>query len=219
MPFKAVIFDFDLTLADSKKGVIACVGYALEELGLPAASDQRICESIGLSMPATLEYVSGHTDPDLADRFNRLFIERADQVMAMNTELYPPAPSVIRALQTGGCALGIVSSKLRYRIEGILARERLSDAFPVIVGGGDAPHHKPHPAGLQLAINRLGYTPEEAVYIGDHPVDGEAARSDGITFIGVLTGLSEPADLLAYAPLDIIEDLSALPSILLESEN
>ena len=39
---KAIVFDFDLTLADSTKGVIACVNFALDEMDLPRADDERI---------------------------------------------------------------------------------------------------------------------------------------------------------------------------------
>ena len=35
---RAVIFDFDYTLADSSSGVIACANYALAAMGLPAAA-------------------------------------------------------------------------------------------------------------------------------------------------------------------------------------
>ena len=36
--FKAVIFDFDYTLADSSEGVVECVNYALRGVGLPEAN-------------------------------------------------------------------------------------------------------------------------------------------------------------------------------------
>ena len=31
---RAIVFDFDLTLADSTKGVIECVNFALDEMGI-----------------------------------------------------------------------------------------------------------------------------------------------------------------------------------------
>ena len=39
---RAIIFDFDLTLADSTKGIVECVNFALEKLNLPQADDERI---------------------------------------------------------------------------------------------------------------------------------------------------------------------------------
>ena len=209
-----MIFDFDLTLADSSAGTIDCVNYALRRLRLPSVSDRRIVESIGLSMPDTLAYLTGNTDAQMVEAFNHHFIARADQVMADLTVVYECVPSVVRTLRAAGLAQGIVSSKLRYRIEHILARERLGDCFTVIVGAEDTPHHKPHPAGLLLAVSRLGCQPEEVVYVGDHPVDAQAARGAGVSFVAVLTGASARQHFIESQPLAILADLAALPALL-----
>jgi phosphoglycolate phosphatase len=211
---RAVIFDFDFTLADSSAGVIDSVNYALHRLGLPGAPDRRIRESIGLSMPDTLAYVAGVADPDIVRRFSAYFIERADRVMAGLTRLYPYVPGVVRKLKSAGLALGIASSKLRYRIEDILAREHLSDYFDAIVGAEDAPHHKPHPDGLLIALDRLGCRPQEALYVGDHPVDAQAAKGAGVPFVAVLTGTSGREKFAGSRPFAIIDDLSQLPGLL-----
>jgi len=214
---RAVIFDFDLTLADSTAGAIECINHALQCLGLPSAPDRRILESIGLSLslPDTFAYITGKTDPTMVEAFARHFVARADEVMADLTVLYKDVPPVVRTLQAAGLAQGIVSSKFRYRIERIVAREQLVDCFPVIVGAEDTPYHKPHPAGLLQAMSRLGCQPDEVVYIGDHLVDAQAARGAGIGFVAVLTGMSGRQDFLeCYRLLAIIDNLTRLPELL-----
>ena len=42
---RAVIWDFDLTLADSSAGAIDCINHALQLLGLPKAPDRRILDT------------------------------------------------------------------------------------------------------------------------------------------------------------------------------
>ncbi len=214
MKRRAVVFDFDLTLADSSAGVIDCINHALRRLGLPSTPDHRILASIGLSLPATLAYVAGITDPQVVHEFTQHFIARADQVMADLTVLYACVPHVIRTLRSAGLAQGIVSSKFRYRIEDILAREQLSEYFQVIVGAEDTAYHKPNPAGLSLAVSRLGCLPQEVVYVGDHPVDAQAALGAGVPFVAVLTGVSSREHFGECHPLSIIEDLTALPGLL-----
>src|SRR5215471_5509944 len=98
---RAVMFDFDLTLADSTAGAIDCINHALQCLGLPGAPERRILESIGLSLP---------------DTFARHFIARADEVMVDRTILYECVPAVVRSLQAAGVVQAIVSSKFRHRI-------------------------------------------------------------------------------------------------------
>ena len=212
--FRAVMFDFDLTLADSTAGAIECINHALQRLGLPYAPDRRILESIGLSLPDTFAYITGKTDPLMVEAFAHHFIARADEVMADLTVLYECVPPVVRTLQAAGLAQAIVSSKFRHRIERIVAREQLADCFPVIVGAEDMPYHKPHPAGLLQAMRRLGCQPDEVVYIGDHLVDAQAARGAGIGFVAVLTGMSERRHFLETQPLAIIDNLAELPELL-----
>jgi len=59
-----VLYDFDLTLADSSPGVVDCVNCALRQLGLSAGPPDLIRQTIGLSMPATLAYLTGGREGD-----------------------------------------------------------------------------------------------------------------------------------------------------------
>src|SRR2546428_4523001 len=106
---------------------------------------------MALSLLDAFAYIGGKTDPPMVEAFAHHFVARADEVMADLTVLYECVPPVVRTLQAAGLAQGIVSSKFRYRIERIVAREQLVDRFPLIVGAEDTPHHKPHPTGLPLA--------------------------------------------------------------------
>ena len=59
---RAIIFDFDLTLADPTKGTIECVNFALEKLNLPQADDERIKRTIGMSIEDTFLSLTGQTN-------------------------------------------------------------------------------------------------------------------------------------------------------------
>jgi phosphoglycolate phosphatase-like HAD superfamily hydrolase len=56
--------------------------------------------------------------------------------------------------------------------------------------------------------------PSRAVYVGDHPVDAEAASRARVPFVGVLTGTSPAASFAAFAPVGIIETVAGLPAVL-----
>lgn len=45
--YKAYIFDFDLTLADSSKGILMCFKHTLSEFGYFVPSDEEIFKTIG----------------------------------------------------------------------------------------------------------------------------------------------------------------------------
>jgi phosphoglycolate phosphatase len=211
---RAVLFDFDLTLADSTRGAIECINYALTKMGLPKAEHQAIKATIGLNLPATLLRLTGLTDPGLAKSFTAHFVECADLRMVDLTTIFPDASRAVHELRNVGIKTGIVSTKYRYRIEAILARDGLTDGFDVIVGGEDVVHHKPDPEGLHRALNQIGLTGQDTVYVGDHPVDAMAASAAGIPFVAVLTGNAVRDDFDQWPNSRFLESLPELVPLL-----
>ena len=214
MMLKAVLFDFDLTLADSTDAAGACIRHALEKMGTEPVDSGRMNATIGLSLDATFESLTGETDPDLRSDFRRFFIEHADRIMVARTELLPGALDALATLRHEGLRLGIVSTKYRYRIEAILLRHGAADLFQTVVGGEEVTEHKPDPEGLLLGLERLDVEGAEAVYVGDHLVDAEAAARAPVPFVGVLTGNTDPSEYRAFPHLQILEGVSELPSFL-----
>jgi len=213
---RAVIFDFDLTLADSSAGIIECINFALTRLGFSHVSSERAKKTIGLSLPETFSALTDVTDKALASGFSSYFVQHADQVMEPLTYLYESVPQTVEALRDLGIRLGIVSTKFRYRIENLLKPHGLSDQFDVIVGGEDVTAPKPDPSGLLQALARLDTRSSEAVYVGDHIVDAEAARRAGIPFIAVLSGTCRQRDFRSYpvrAFIDKVDQLMHVPGL------
>ncbi len=56
---RAVLFDFDFTLADSSEGIVVCMNHALARLGLPPASADAIRRTIGLDLHTALGILAG----------------------------------------------------------------------------------------------------------------------------------------------------------------
>jgi phosphoglycolate phosphatase len=207
---EAVIFDFDYTLADSSRGAVECVNCALAALGLPMASSEAICQTIGLSLTDTLARLAGPGFAERSQEFAGQFTKRADEVMADLTVLYENVAPVVLALKQRGIKLGIVSTKFRRRIEGILRREHLADVFDAIVGGEDVFRHKPDPESLWKAIERLSVPASQVVYVGDSLVDAETARRAGVAFVAVLSGQTQRGEFDGYPVDGMIECLPQL---------
>ncbi|MGU7782184.1 HAD family hydrolase [Burkholderia sp. PU8-34] len=188
MDIRAVIFDFDLTLADSSAGIVECTQHALRELGYEAAASERIHTVIGLPLQSMFHTLTGDDSGARADEFARRFVARADVVMVASTKIYPEVPRLLARLHELEMAIAIVSSKFRYRIEAILDAAGLRERIDLIVGGEDVQRHKPDPEGLVLALARLDIPPSAALYVGDHAVDAQAAERAGTRFVGAVSG-------------------------------
>ncbi|WP_321790379.1 HAD-IA family hydrolase [Burkholderia pyrrocinia] len=190
MSVRAVIFDFDLTLADSSAAIIECTECALQQLGAAGATPMQIGAVIGLPLQEMFRSLTGETDPARAEAFARHFVSRADEIMVQGTRIYPEVPPLLARLREQGLAVAIVSSKFRYRIEAILALNGLQSLVDVLIGGEDVQRHKPDPEGLVLALTRLGLPAASAVYVGDHAVDAQAAERAGVPFVGAVSGMT-----------------------------
>ena len=212
--FQTIIFDFDYTLADSSRGVIECINFALNELGLPAVSAEVACQTIGLSLPDIFLKLIGQQYIAKCDEFAHLFIKRADEVMADRTVLFESVPKTVELLKKRGIALGIVSTKFRRRIETILKRENLLNQFDVIIGGEDISEYKPDPEGLLAAIERLEDIPSSSLYVGDSVTDAETAKRAKVPFVAVLSGVTPKDTFRDYNVYGILEGLSELPDLI-----
>lgn len=212
---RAVIFDFDYTLGDSSTGIIECANYALHALGIPTATDDHICRTIGLSLWETYrELAGGAFAEEQGVEFIRLFVERADQVMVDQTRIYEPVPKVFRYLKENGYHLGIVSTKFRFRIDALLERDGLKKSVDLVIGGEDVMLPKPDPEGLNKALDVFEISLEECLYVGDSVIDAETARRAGTHFIPVLTGVTEAEAFDPFHPGVVMKSLSELPRIL-----
>ncbi|MXV76093.1 HAD-IA family hydrolase [Candidatus Poribacteria bacterium] len=209
-PVQAIIFDFDYTLADSSEGVIECINFALGRLGLPLAADDEIRKTIGLSLPDALVMLVGKEYVQHTDAFTRLFVERADEVMTDMTELFDIVPETVAALRKLSIRLGIVTLKYRYRIESVLRREQLTDAFEVIIGFEDVSDQKPNPTGLLTAVERLECVRQNCFYVGDSVTDAKTAQQANIDFIAVLSGVTPRAVFEDYDVYAVLKDVSEL---------
>jgi len=211
--FHAVVFDFDYTLADSSRGIVACVNHALGALNLPVVTAERACRTIGLTLPETFARLAGEGEAGRSPDFVRAFVAKADEIMNANTVLVAPARQAVTALLARGLRLAIVSTKYRYRIEDFLRREGLLDAFGVIVGLEDVAVPKPEPSGLLAAIARLGTRAQAALYVGDSVVDALTAQRAGVAFAAVLSGMTARYDFAPYPAYAILETVADVPQL------
>lgn len=213
MNFKAVLFDFDYTLADSSKGIVTCFRHILVRHGYTGVDDAAIKRTIGNTLENSFSILTGVTDAEQLAVWRKEYEQDANIHMTVNTVLYPDAATVLRRLKEQGIRLGIISTKYRYRIMESVDRYLSPDLFDVIVGGEDVVRHKPDAEGLLKALEKLNIHPSQALYVGDSVIDAGAARNAGTAFAGVTTGTTTQAELAAFPHLTIINELSELLTI------
>lgn len=208
--YKAYLFDFDYTLADSSRGIVKCYREVLNKHGYTNVTDEEIKRTIGKTLEDSFALFTGVEDARFLAGLKKEYVAAADRIMTDNTVLFPETAEILKRLKERGAHVGIISTKYRYRIKECLDRNSVSDNVDIIVGGEDVSAAKPSPEGLCNAMSCLGVEAGDALYIGDSTVDGETAFRAGVDFAGVLHGVTTRDELAAFPHVAIMSTLSDL---------
>lgn len=210
MNYNTYLFDFDYTLADSSRGIVKCFRIVLTRHPYLEVTDEAIKRTIGKTLEDSFSILTGITDPAQLTALRQEYRLEADIHMNANTRLFPDTLSTLKTLKAQGARIGIISTKYRFRILSFLKEYLPEDFLDIVVGGEDVKAAKPSPEGVLFALEHLGSTPQETLYIGDSTVDAETARNAGVDFAGVLNGMTAADELRAYPHRLIMENLGEL---------
>ncbi|MEA2544818.1 MAG: hypothetical protein QOI09_91 [Chloroflexota bacterium] len=120
--------------------------------------------------------------------------------------------SLFGALAASGKAIAVATTDDRLPTEKTLAALGVGSAVATLLCGDDDGPNKPSPEAFLAVCDRVGRAVEHSAMVGDTPADLRMARQAGAGLvIGVLSGLSQPADLEPHADL-ILESVGALLS-------
>ena len=130
----------------------------------------------------------------------RLAIEY-DETFLRRLALVRPEDGVVdtvRAMRRRGVRTAVVTNSPLGLTRRIIDRIGLSEDFDAVAGGDEVDRGKPDPQLVHLALARLGADPSRSVFVGDTPMDREAARAAKVPIVGYrLAGCAARVDRLA----------------------
>jgi len=211
---KALLFDFDGTIADSSRGIIASLKYALKKNGAGAdVTDEKIKNSIGPPLIPFIERVlEGKADEMMMKAIAVSYREHYTEEGLFMAGLYEGLENALKFLSVK-YVLFVVSSKPEEFLEKIISALGVRKYFRNIYGPGLGltPLKKAELIKACMAENNL--QADECVMIGDKAEDVIAAKSNGIKTAGVLYGFGTSAELIeagASCLIDKPDDLIKL---------
>jgi phosphoglycolate phosphatase len=203
---RALIFDLDGTLVDSRADIASACNAALTAEGVLPLPDNQILRFVGDGAPALVARalkasVGAARAAELQDRTLEAFQEHYEAHPCARTVLLPGAREV---LQTS-LPSAVVTNKPRAVAELVLDGLAIRSAFAAVWGGGDGPL-KPDPAGIRSVLKAVGVAAAEAWMIGDGPQDVLAGKAAG-AFTIAIPGIADEARLREASPDLVVSSL------------
>jgi phosphoglycolate phosphatase len=206
---RALIFDLDGTLIDSKRDLIHSVNAMLVEMGRARLPEETISGYIGHGAPQLIANALGEGSPQAErDRALKFFLAYYDEHKMDSTRAYPGVAEALERFSE--LPMAILTNKPVRISERILRELQLAKYFRSIYGGNSFETKKPDPLGANTILRELGITPTDAILVGDSEVDIQTARNAGMFAAAVNYGFgnynraAHPADIY----LDSLTDLA-----------
>ncbi len=187
-------FDLDMTLVDSRDGIVETMTTAIGRHGITPERD-RLWELLGHPLRFTLSHwLPEHQLDEAMEDYRREYLVSA----VPRTTLLPGAQESLAAVRELGGRVVVVSAKVAPAVRAVLDHVGLvpDEVIGDLFGEGKGVALRDHHAG---------------VYVGDHAGDVHGARVAGATSVGVLTGPNDRETLRRAGADVILEDLTHFP--------
>jgi pyrophosphatase PpaX len=200
--FPVVLFDLDGTVVDSGAIILASMRHATREVLGRDFGDAELMQAVG---GPGLEAQMAVFAPERVAELVQVY-RAHNEPLHDELEACVGMEDVLLRLHADGHRLGVVTAKRRSTVELAFARVPVAHLFETVVGGDETERHKPDPAPLLLAAERMQADPAETAYVGDSPFDIRAAKAAGMHAVAVTWGRIHERDRLAREEPDAIVD-------------
>lgn len=215
---KAIVFDLDGTLADSVGDIAGALDHYLQLQGYAAIGATAVATMMGDGAPElvarALEVQGCSVASDrliaMGDEFHAIYDawpHRSSRVFDGVVDLLPELSQAYK--------LAICTNKNGQPADSLLSQLGIRHHFSALVGGDSAGAQKPDPRPLQMVLDQLSVTPDQAVMVGDSINDIRMAHAVGMRAIGCRYGFPRQPDDLRDAD-GLIDRFSDLPAMLVQ---
>ena len=190
----AIIFDLDGTLLDSEPDFTLLLNQLLQQYQHPPIPAAKVRAAVSSGARAMVKLGFGLQDddarlPSLLDEFLTLYAAHIPQTQS---RLFDDIDLLLATLHAADLPWGIMTNKARRFSAPLLQHFESFATCGSLVCPDDVNAGKPDPAGILRVCEELQVAPADAIYVGDHPRDIEAAQRAGMPGIAVRWGYLPP---------------------------
>jgi len=192
--FHAIIFDMDGVLIDSEPLHAQAWEALFADLGHAHDHGMTYRDYIGIADAVFLrDFLAKHHRAESPTELLSRKLQHLYRLIRQHRPIYQELHELVPALAQR-YRLAVASSSNQEVIDVVLDVAGLTQYFPVTVGGDAVRKHKPDPEVYLTTTRKLSLTPHQCCAIEDSPTGIQAAKTAGLTVIGITTGQT-PAQL------------------------
>ncbi len=213
---KAVLFDIDGTLVDSNYVHVVAWMHAFQSVGCRVEA-WRIHEAIGMDSSKLLEKLIGDASDDARSAAKQEHSKRYKELSAL-LQPFDGARELLRAVASRARTVVLATSAPPDELEMLRDLLDVEDAVQTVTNGEDVETAKPAPDIVSVALERSGFSADEAIFVGDAVWDVKAAARAGVACVAVTSGgvhekeLRSAGAIATYPTVrDLLDDLEASP--------
>jgi len=184
---RAIIFDIDGVLADSREAVVRNTTELMREFGFSVK--REVVE--GMSSAHSAESVLVALEPSLAREpaLLKKMLARLGEITAKNLDLVRPTHLADAVPALSEKYLLAAASNRKTSAKMVLEKLGLRQYFQVVMTSADAPP-KPDPKMIVMVVEKLRLPAGEVLFVGDNKEDELAGAGAGVKF-RMLDGVNE----------------------------
>ena len=206
----ALLFDLDGTLIDSIGLLLECMEAAFADR---ERRPTRAQWTAGIGTPLRTQLAEWTDTTAEVDALVEGYRAYQDLHLERLTSLFPDVAETLAWAREAGHATALVTSKGKGMTARSLQHVGLAQAFDAIVTYEETARHKPMPDPVFLALERLGMTPDRALFVGDSPHDMGSGRAAGVRTAAALWGPFTRDELAGNEPTFWMTQMRELPGI------
>lgn len=210
-----VLFDLDGTLTDAAPGIINCIAYALDDMGIEHPDAATMRTFLGPPLAVTFGEHFGMNEEQIRAAIDT-YRERYHDVGLFENEVYDGIPALLAGLREQDITLAVATSKPTYSATRILEHFELAEYF-TFIGGAELDGSRDSKAlVIEHVLATTGVHPktQSMRMVGDRRHDVEGARSHGIDTIGVLWGYGDVEELTTAGAISLAATPTELGGLL-----
>src|SRR5216117_4386491 len=200
VPLTTFLFDLDGTIIDSIELIVRSYRHtmALHRSNEPLPPDDMWIQGLGTPLWAQFGQITEDKEEieQMVQTYRTYNLTHHDALV----KPYDGVVAEIRRMKDAGMRLGVVTSKLRDGAMRGLRVSALDDVFDIVIGCDNVTNSKPHPEPVLKAVEALGVTPAETVFVGDSRHEMESGLAAGVKTAAVLWGPFDRAYLEDLSP-------------------